>query len=101
MFAFVQFKTREKHPWRSVTLSKVAGFSCGEKKGWNQITSTLFSVLIKVPRNTFITIPAGIYMFKLGNGNTRPICEICSKLTLKTLERCHLWSNFFAKIVNG
>ena len=24
---FVQFKKREKHPWRSVTFSKVAGFS--------------------------------------------------------------------------
>ena len=24
---FVQFKKREKHPWRSFTLSEVAGFS--------------------------------------------------------------------------
>ena len=24
---FVQFKKREKHPWRSVTFRKVAGFS--------------------------------------------------------------------------
>ena len=24
---FVQFKKREKRPWRSVTFSKVAGFS--------------------------------------------------------------------------
>ena len=24
---FVQFKKREKHPWRSVTFSKVAGSS--------------------------------------------------------------------------
>ena len=23
---FVQFKKREKHPWRSVTFSKVAGY---------------------------------------------------------------------------
>ena len=27
LLAFVQFKKREKHPWRSVTLSKVASFS--------------------------------------------------------------------------
>ena len=27
---FVQFKKREKHPWRSVNFSKVAGF----KPGW-------------------------------------------------------------------
>ena len=25
--AFVQFKKREKHPWRSINFSKVAGFS--------------------------------------------------------------------------
>ena len=28
---FVQFKKREKHPWRSVTFSKVAGFSLQKK----------------------------------------------------------------------
>ena len=26
LISFVQFKKREKHPWRSVTFSKVAGF---------------------------------------------------------------------------
>ena len=30
---FVQFKKREKHPWRSITFSKVAGF-CGTSKGF-------------------------------------------------------------------
>ena len=32
---FVQFKKREKHPWRSVSFSKVAGFKPGTK--WYQI----------------------------------------------------------------
>ena len=27
LLPFVQFRKREKHPWRSVTFSKVAGFS--------------------------------------------------------------------------
>ena len=27
LVAFVEFKKREKHPWRSVTFSNVAGFS--------------------------------------------------------------------------
>ena len=27
LLPFVQFKKREKHPWRSVTFSKFAGFS--------------------------------------------------------------------------
>ena len=29
-------------------------------------------------------MPTGIYLFKLNNGNTRAISEICSKLTVKT-----------------
>ena len=33
--------------------------------------------------------PAGNYMFKVNNRNTRTRCEICSKLTIKTPERCH------------
>ena len=31
---------------------------------------------------------AKIYLFKVNNKNTRKKCEICSKLTLKTPERC-------------
>ena len=31
--------------------------------------------------------PAGIYMFKVNNRNTRTRCEVCSKLTIKTVER--------------
>ena len=31
----------------------------------------------------------GIYLFKVSNGKTRTMCEICSKLTIKTLEWCH------------
>ena len=30
---------------------------------------------------------AGIVLFKVNNGNNRTMCEICSKLTLKTPER--------------
>ena len=29
-------------------------------------------------------IPAGIFLFKVNNRNTRTRCEICSKLTIKT-----------------
>ena len=32
-------------------------------------------------------IPAGIYLFKVNNRNTRTRCKICSKLTIKTPER--------------
>ena len=33
--------------------------------------------------------PTNIYLFKVNNRNTRRRCEICSKLTIKTPERCH------------
>ena len=35
-----------------------------------------------------IYIPVGIYMFKVNNKNTRTMCEICSKLTIKTPWTC-------------
>ena len=40
--------------------------------------------------------PAGNYMFKVNNRNTRSRCEICSKLTTKIPERCqwHRSGNF-------
>ena len=31
--------------------------------------------------------PTEIYRFKINNRNTRKICEICSKSTIKTTER--------------
>ena len=37
------------------------------------------------------TFPAGNYMFKVNNRNTRTRCEICSKLTIKTPERRYLY----------
>ena len=32
--------------------------------------------------------PADMCLFKLNNGNTITMCEICSKLTKKTPEQC-------------
>ena len=43
--------------------------------------------------------PAGIYLFRFKNENIRTICEICSKLTIKTLERRH-WCRSSVVIVN-
>ena len=43
--------------------------------------------------------PAGNYMFKVNNRNTRATCEICSKLTIKTPER-HQWRRSGVFIVN-
>ena len=33
--------------------------------------------------------PVSIYLFKVSNRNTRTMCKICSKLTIKTPEQCH------------
>ena len=43
--------------------------------------------------------PAGIYLFKVDNRNTRTRCEICSKLTIKTPER-RQWRRSGVFIVN-
>ena len=44
--------------------------------------------------NTPLIYPAGIYMFKVNNRNTRARCEICStiKLTTETPERRHWYT---------
>ena len=44
--------------------------------------------------------PAGIYLLKVNNRNTRMRCEICSELTIKTPERRH-WRRSDIVIVNS
>ena len=38
-------------------------------------------------RGSATVVQAGNYMFKVKNRNTRTRCELCSKLTIKALER--------------
>ena len=50
-------------------------------------------------------VPAGIYLFKNNNRNTRKRCEICSKLTIKIPERRHwrlrrVWRDSYVVSVN-
>ena len=45
-------------------------------------------------------IPAGIYLFKINNRNTRTICEIYSMLTIKTPKR-RQWRRSGLFIVNS
>ena len=52
--------------------------------------------MIFYQREIFDISPAGIYLFKVSNRNTRPMSEICSKLTVKTPKR----RRFGAFIVN-
>ena len=47
--------------------------------------STISSIKINLKRKEARLNPAGIYLLKVNNRNTRTSCEICSKLTKKTL----------------
>ena len=40
-------------------------------------------------QNHLRLFPTGIYLLKVNNRNTRARFEICTKLTIKTPERCH------------
>ena len=53
--------------------------------------SLLPAKLISAEANELLCLhnPAGNYIFKAGNRNTRTRCEICSKLTIKTPEGRH------------
>ena len=45
--------------------------------------------LAQMPPVYFKKYPDVIYLFKVNNENTRTMCEICSKLTVKTPEWRH------------
>ena len=56
----------------------------------NFFTSTLSKVhWLQLASVSSCHFPACNYMFKVNNRNTRPRCEICSKLTIKTPEWHH------------
>ena len=71
--------------------------------GWSEfVLFKLQSVLlVSYLRTVFRSIhPAGNYMFKVNNRNTRTRCEICSKLAIKKPERRH-WLRSSVFIVNS
>ena len=58
------------------------------------LSQYMFKVLLRggaiiLTYETFRNIPVGIYLFKVNNGNTRTLCEICSRLTTKITKRRH------------
>ena len=62
---------------------------------------TCLCLLLKVLDITLLDFsnPAAIYLFKVNNGNTRTMCEICSKLTINISKQCY-WHRFGVFIVN-
>ena len=48
-----------------------------------------------------INFPANFYLIKVNNKNSKKRCEICSKLTIKTSERCYVkLISFIAESLN-
>ena len=72
------------------------------KRIWNQFQKNLKPICDNKRENcirhtaaTLVLFPAGNYMFKVNNRNTRARCEICSKLTINIPERRQrLWTYF-------
>ena len=56
------------------------------KKNQDKVIIVLFSQTVSKVEMYGLN-PAGNYMFKVNNRNTRARCEICSKLTIKIPER--------------
>ena len=46
----------------------------------------MIKTIIVINNNNKVLIPAGIYLLKVNNRNTRTWSEICSKLAIKTPE---------------
>ena len=68
LLPFVQFKKRKKHPWRSVTFSKSAGFSCRLKPAFLVKVTLLhgcFSRFVNCPNGT--KSRKASYMFRTQN----------------------------------
>ena len=56
----------------------------------NFVGATCLIILISIIP-CFVSYPAGNYMLKVNNRNTRTRSEICSKLTIKIPERRQFW----------
>ena len=92
-------------PWKQKTFGFLV-FSGGRnwehwtEIGYRIINSLIFwNSLIFTHFRTLIFLPANIYLFIDNYRNSRQRCEICSKLTIKTPERCH-WRRSCVFIVN-
>ena len=66
---------------------------------FQEIQFTLCEDLLRKEMRTRCVCPAGVYLLKVNNKNTRTTCEICSKLLIKTPERLH-WRRSGVFIVN-
>ena len=68
-------------------------------KRWFFLGSWCCNVCISMPPENIRKPTVGISLFKVNHRNTRKRCEICSRLTIKTPERCH-WRRTSVFIAN-
>ena len=66
---------------------KFLGIFLDENLSWKTHIKYIKNKISKNIGISFKASPAGIYLLKVNNRNTRTRCEICSKLTIKTPER--------------
>ena len=70
--------------WRSI-FDKIQYFINNKLEKWTNFLRDFCSFFGTMKH--LWHLPAGSYMFKANNRNTRTWCEICSKSTIKTTER--------------
>ena len=80
IFSFIHCKTTKYYNNKNISVRSLF------KTKHNYVIS-YFMHLYYVPPCYF---PAGIYLLKVNNRNTRTKCDICSKLTIKIPGRHHL-----------
>ena len=79
----ILLKNRLRNRYFSVNFAKVLKTPFLQKISPRLLQSKIAIAIVKKP----LPMPAGIYLFKVNNRNTRTGCEICSKLTINTPER--------------
>ena len=80
-------RTLLKNLWRNSGNFVVLVCWQHETKTFRRQKSTVALFTQNLVSNGMSLLPAGNYMFKVNNRNTRTRCEICSKLTIKIPER--------------
>ena len=68
-------------------LQEFRNLKCPKEKQCNQKRTVILSQLRQVLVHIEANFPANIYLFKVNNRNTRKMCELCSKLIIKTTKR--------------
>ena len=92
------FKPRNKESFQSKVceMFKKEATNCSKHRNKLSFTQPTITQQYERTYKMIHSNPADNHMFKVSNRNTKPSCEICSKLTIKTSERRH-WrrSGFF------